>query len=109
MPRSKVVTVNGKQITVKEYKIKELREDFLPKLASVLDMQELAGKEMKDLVPLFESKLAEFFPELTEADIEESYPSEIEALIEALIEVNFTGLKKIYQPLLSLARAGLAR
>ncbi|RJQ25445.1 MAG: hypothetical protein C4589_11280 [Peptococcaceae bacterium] len=109
MPRSKVVTINGKQITVKEHKIKELREEVIPKLSIVMDAQELAGKGIKDMVPVFEAKIAELFPEVTEADVDESYPSEVEALIEAWVEVNFTGLKKIYKPLLSLAQMGIAK
>jgi len=109
MPRSKIVTINGKQITVKEHKIKELREEIIPKITAVLDTQEIASKGIKDLVPIFESKIVEFFPKVTEADIDESYPSEIEALIEAWVEVNFTGLKKLYRPLLSLAQMGMVK
>lgn len=104
MPRNKTVTINGKQVTVKEHKIKELREDVIPKLSSFIDMQELTGKDIKDIIPLFEARLAEFFPEITEADIDEAYPSEIENLLETWIDVNFFGLKKIYKPVLSLAR-----
>jgi hypothetical protein len=106
MPRNKTVTINGKQVIVREHKIKELRENIIPKLSSFMDMQELAGKEIKDIIPLFEARLADFFPEITEADIDEAYPSEIEALLEAWIDVNFFGLKKIYKPVLSLARMG---
>jgi len=106
MPRNKTVTINGKQVTVREHKIKELREDIIPKLSSFMDMQKLAGKEIKDIIPFFEARLAEFFPEITEADIDEAYPSEIEALLETWIDVNFFGLKKIYKPVLSLAQMG---
>lgn len=98
MPRSQVVTVNGKQITVKELKIRELREEVLPKIDGLFSGEDLKGKEAKDVFHLFEAKLTEFFPELTEADIEESYPSEIEGLIEAWVSVNFTGLRKLYRP-----------
>lgn len=109
MPRSKTVTVNGKQINVKEYKVRELREDVLPKITDLLDGEKLGSKELPDLVPLLESKLVELFPGLTEADIEESYSSEIEALIEAWVDVNFTGLKKVYRPLLSFAQMGTVK
>lgn len=109
MPRSKVVTVNGKQVNVKEYKIRELREDVLPRLTSAMDnmkIEEIATKNLGDVIPILEGKLVEFFPELTEADIDEAYPSEIEALIEAWVDVNFTGLKRIYRPVLALAKMG---
>lgn len=109
MPRSQLVTINGKKITVKEFKIRELREDVLPKLSNIVDVKDMEVKETKDLIPVFESKLTEIFPEITEADIEESYPSEIEALIEAWVNVNFTGLKKLYRPVLALAKMGLTK
>ena len=109
MPRTETVTVNGKKITVKECKIRELKEDIFPKLTSVMDTEDLAGKEVKDLIPVFISKITEIFPEITEADIEESYPSEIEALIEAWVNVNFTGLKKLAKQVLVLIKMGLAK
>ena len=104
MPRSKVVTVNGKTITVKESKIRELRDDVMPKLTGSISAEELAGKEIKDIVPFLMSKITEIFPEVTEADIEESYMSELEALIEAWVNVNFTGIKRIYKPALALIK-----
>jgi hypothetical protein len=67
------------------------------------------GMNITEIIPVFEDKLVEFFPELTPADIGKSYPSEIEALVEAWIAVNFTGLKKVFQPLLSLARAAMPK
>ena len=104
MPRNKTVTVNGKQVTVKEHKIREFRENIIPKLSVAFEAEDLTGKEIKDLIPLLESKLVEIFPEITESDIEESYPSEIEALITAWIDVNFMGLKKIYRPLFAFKK-----
>jgi hypothetical protein len=141
--RNQTVTVNGKKIVVKEYKIKVLQDEIIPKLGSLFNLGVLLSKETPELpapdeqalpaedvaavedapaepvpskvslgmniteiIPVFEDKLVEFFPELTPADIEESYPSEIEALVEAWIAVNFTGLKKIFKPLLSLAQMG---
>jgi hypothetical protein len=105
--RTKNVTVNGKQVTVKEAKIKEFKDVILPKVFGMLDGVELKDKQVVDLIPLFSEKVAEFFPELSEADIEESYPSEIEGLIEAYIEVNFSGLKKMAKPLFGLLRSGI--
>lgn len=109
MPRSKTVTVNGKQIVVKEAKVKELRGEILPKIGPMLDEVLGANKatDLAGIVPVIEQKLVEFFPDLTEKDLEESYPSEIEALVEAFIEVNFTGIRRVAGPLLSLIQAAL--
>ncbi|GGF88495.1 hypothetical protein [Paenibacillus abyssi] len=102
--RTKTVTLNGKQVVVKEQKVKTLREDVAPKLFGILEGAE--DIEMKDIVPHLEQRIAEFFPELSEADLDEAYPSEIEALIEAYIDVNFGGLKKVMKPLLSFLQKG---
>ncbi|WP_256846911.1 hypothetical protein [Paenibacillus sp. Pae108] len=104
--RSKTVTVNGKQIVVREHKIKELREEVIPKILGALENEDFKDKEVKDLIPLLEQKLSEFFPGLSEADIEEAYPSEIEELITSWVDVNFFGVKKLMKPLLSLTRLG---
>lgn len=102
--RSKTVTVNGKQIVVKERKFKELRDEIFPKVSGILENLDL--KDIKDVFPLFQQKAAEFFPELSEADVEEAYPSEIEELIQTWIDVNFFGVKKLIAPILSLTKLG---
>lgn len=104
--RTKTVTVNGKQVVVREHKIKELRGEVLPKILGALEGDDFKNKEVKDLIPVLEQKLAEFFPELSEADIEEAYPSEIEELITVWVDVNFFGVKKLMKPILSLTKLG---
>lgn len=107
--RTKTVTVNGKQVVVKEQKIKELREEVAPKVFAILDTSSVQDMQTSDWIRLLESRVAEFFPELTEADIDEAYPSEIEALIQAYIDVNFSGLKKMAKPLLSFIQVGSSK
>ena len=36
-----------------------------------------------------------------------AYMSEIEALVEAFIDVNFTGIKRLVKPLMNLIQAGI--
>lgn len=107
MPRNITVTLNGKQINVKEHKIKDLKEQIIPKISGLFKMEEIAEKEANELIDLFSEKITEIFPDITIADLNEAYPSEIEALLEAWVSVNFTGLKKIYNPLMSLMQMGL--
>ena len=52
------------------------------------------------LVDMLEDKLTVIFPQLTIEDIDNAYISEIEELIAAFIEVNFTGAKKVMSPLM---------
>jgi len=42
------------------------------------------------------------FPELTADDVKNAYPSELETLLEAFVEVNFTGIKRLIGPLMGL-------
>lgn len=111
--RTKTVAINGKQIVVKEQRISEIKNEVIPRITGLLSDVDLQDTEVKDIFGIISSKLAEFFPSLSEADIEEAYPSEIEELIQAYIEVNFSGLKKILLPVLpslsSLIKAGLSK
>ena len=102
--RTKTVIVNGKPIFINEYKIKALKEEVLPKLEPAF--KALTAGEISEIVDTFGQQLKEVFPELKDIDFDDCYPSEIEAFVEAWIEVNFTGLKRVAGPLLSLAQMG---
>lgn len=111
-PRKKTVKVNNKVVVIEEKKIKELREETIPSLLQGLKLEgskleSLATIDIGTVIESLEGKIAEYFPELTPEDIDEAYPSEIEGLIEGFIEVNFSGLRKVYKPVLSLMRMGI--
>ena len=106
--RQIVVTVNEKRITVKERRISELRTEIAPKIFSLLDGG-LENKQIADLIPLLEDKISEIIPELTPEDIDNAFPSELEALIQAFIDVNFGGVKKIIPMLSGLIKAGMSK
>lgn len=103
--RQKKVSINGKTVTVSELRVRELRDVVFPKLSS--SFEALDDKDdVTSIVDLITVKIAEIIPGVTEEDIEEAYPSEVEALVEAFIDVNFAGLKKILPPILSFASMG---
>lgn len=107
MPRSQVVTVNGKTITVAEKRIGEL-ETLASRLG--ISVESLLKLELKALLPaLLYEKLPELFPELTADDVKNAYPSEIEALMEAFFTVNGAGLKRLAAPLWSIFQPALMR
>ena len=56
---------------------------------------------------LLYEKLPIIFPDITEDDVKNAYMSELEALVEAFVDVNFFGLKKLIQPMLKMVQAGL--
>lgn len=107
--RNKAVTVAGKTIDVQERRIGELKRliaDLFPgsggKLSEV-DPSKLFDMEIDEIL---NTKLPEMFPGLTAEDIDNAYMSELEALFEAFIDVNFFGLKRLVTPLMNLAQAG---
>ena len=110
--RSKTVSIAGKDLRVEEKRIGELEKlivELFPsskgKIANI-DLQKELGSLDFDILY---KKLPAIFPDLTKADIQNAYMSEVEALLEAFIDVNFLGLKKLLKPLLTLAQSGLAQ
>ncbi|MCM8901328.1 hypothetical protein KVG29_08855 [Caldicoprobacter algeriensis] len=108
--RTKVVFFAGKEIRVEERRIGELEKlivDLFPsskgKIANIDISKELGALDFDILY----EKLPVIFPEITKEDIKVAYMSEIEAILEAFIDVNFLGLKKILKPILALAQNGL--
>lgn len=108
--RTKIVEVAGKQITVREKKIKEL-DNLMDKLNVDFD-KVLKANTFKDLKGAFagvlKEKLPVVFPEIKEDDIREAYPSEIEELVGGFVEVNFSGMKKVITPMYSLMQKYLS-
>ena len=103
--RSKDIVIGGQQVTIKEKKIKTLKEETFTKLPKAFEAIKAAsmGEELVDALQL---QVKEFFPELKDIDLEDCYPSEIEEFLEAWSDVNFTGLKRLFGPLMSLAQMG---
>lgn len=97
---------------VEERRIGELKQlvaDLFPgsggKLSEI-DPSKLFDLEIDDIL---NKKLPELFPGLTAEDVDNAYMSEIEALVEAFVDVNFFGLRRLVTPLMSLAQAGMAQ
>ncbi|MDD3895065.1 MAG: hypothetical protein PHU36_08630 [Syntrophomonadaceae bacterium] len=98
--RSESVVIAGQNIVIREMKIKDIKEKLLPKLESAWGV--ITSGEITDLIENLGGQAKEIFPELADINIEECYPSEIEAFVEAWINVNFTGIKRLFGQLLSL-------
>jgi len=102
--RSKSIEIAGKEIVIRESKIKEIKENLIPRIGTA--WTEIAKGDITGIVDRFGEQLPEVFPELKGVELDELYPSEVEAFVEAWIEVNFTGVKRLVGPLLSLAKLG---
>ena len=108
--RNKTVEFAGKKIRVEEKRIGELEKiiaDLFPESKGNIQKVDL-GKLLEQAgFELLYKKLPVIFPEITKDDIKNAYMSELEALIEVFVEVNFHGLKRLVRPLMNLIQAGL--
>jgi len=102
--RSKSVNIAGKEIIIRERKIKDIKENLIPKIGTAWN--EVSKGDMPGIVDRLGEQIVEIFPELQGIDVEECYPSELEMFVEAWIDVNFTGVKRLLGPLMSLAKLG---
>jgi hypothetical protein len=101
--RKKTVEVAGKKFVIEERKIGELAE-ILRKIQET--GSEAAGlNDFNDLIDFVFGKgvevLSLLIPGITDKDIKNAYPSEIEEAIKAWVDVNFFGLKKLGGALMS--------
>lgn len=121
--RKKTVKISGKTVTVSEMKIGELKATMgkylgdyeiyrKQRTAEIVE----AAKEMTpeeqtnlkvdhfgELVGFVQSKIIELFPELEGVSLDDLYPSEIEDLADAFIDVNFTGARKLMTEIFKFA------
>jgi len=108
--RNKTVEFAGKKIRVEEKRIGELEKivaELFPESKGNIQKIDL-GKLLEQAgFDLLYKKLPVIFPDITEEDVKNAYMSELEALIEVFIEVNFHGLKRLVRPLMNLIQAGL--
>jgi len=108
--RDKTVDFAGKKIRVEEKRIGELEKivaELFPESKgniSKIDLSKLLEGASFDLLY---KKLPIIFPDISKDDVKNAYMSELEALIEVFVEVNFSGLKRLIGPLMTLVQAGI--
>ena len=108
--RNKTVEFAGKKIRVEEKRIGELEKivaDLFPESKGKIQKVDLSKLLEQADFDLLYKKLPVIFPDITKEDVKNAYMSELEALIEVFVEVNFTGLKRLIKPLMNLIQAGL--
>jgi hypothetical protein len=108
--RDKTTSFAGKELRIEEKKIGELEKivaELFPE--SKGDLSKIKVEKLLEQAgfDLLYKKLPVLIPEITEDDVKNAYMSELEALIEVFIEVNFSGVKRLVKPLLGLIQAGL--
>lgn len=97
--RTKIVKVANKEILIQEKTIGEIK-----KLVNELNMdfsklmETEINKEgfLNDVFGILQDKIEVIFPQLKDIDMDNVYISELEALIDGFLEVNFLMMKKIF-------------
>lgn len=97
--RTKIVKVANKEILIQEKTIGEIK-----KLVNELNMdfsklmETEINKEgfLNDVLGILQDKIEVIFPQLKDIDMDNVYISELEALIDGFLEVNFLMLKKVF-------------
>jgi hypothetical protein len=107
--RNKTVEFAGKKIRVEEKRIGELEKivaDLFPESKGNIQKVDLSKLLEQAGFDLLYEKLPIIIPDITKDDVKNSYMSELEALVEAFVDVNFTGIKRLVGPLMNLIQAG---
>ena len=97
--RTKIVKVANKEILIQEKTIGEIK-----KLVNELNMdfsklmETEINKEgfLNNVFGILQDKIEVIFPQLKDIDMDNVYISELEALIDGFLEVNFLMMKKVF-------------
>lgn len=103
--RNKTVEFAGKKIRIEEKRIGELEQivrDLFPESKGKLQKINLAGLMEQVDFDLLYKKLPVIIDDITGDDVKNAYMSELEELLEAFVDVNFTGIKRLIGPLMNM-------
>jgi len=103
--RDKTINFAGKKIRIEEKRIGELEQivkDLFPESKGKLQKINLAGLAEQIDFDLLYKKLPVIIDDITGDDVKNAYMSELEELLEAFVDVNFTGIKRLIGPLMNM-------
>ena len=97
--RTKIVKVANKDILIQEKTIGEIKKivndlniDFSKLLETEIDKDNF----LNEVLLIIQDRIEILFPQLKDVDMDNVYISELEALIDGFLEVNFLKLKKVF-------------
>lgn len=105
--RKKTVSIGGKTVTIQEQKIKDLKQRLLPDVVTAWGA--IKERDMSEIIYVIGEQLPNICPELQGINLDECYPSEVETFVEAWVDVNFSGLKRVAGPVMSFVKMVLQR
>ena len=97
--RTKIVKVSNKEILIQEKTIGEIKKivtdlniDFSRLMETEIDKDNF----LNEVLLILQDRIEILFPQLNDIDMDNVYISELEALIDGFLEVNFLMLKKVF-------------
>ena len=97
--RTKIVKVADKDILIQEKTIGEIKKiinelnvDFSKLMQTEIEKDNF----LNEVLLIIQDRIEILFPQLKDIDMDNVYISELEALIDGFLEVNFSMLKKVF-------------
>ena len=103
--RTKIVKVVNKDILIQEKTIGEIKKivnDLNIDFSKLLETEVDKDNFLNEVLLIIQDRIEILFPQLKDVDMDNVYISELEALIDGFLEVNFLMLKKVFMNATSL-------
>ena len=97
--RTKIVKVADKDILIQEKTIGEIKRivnDLNIDFSRLLETEIEKDNFLNEVLLIIQDRIEILFPQLKDIDMDNVYISELEALIDGFLEVNFSMMKKVF-------------
>ena len=97
--RTKIVKVADKDILIQEKTIGEIKRivnDLNIDFSKLMQTEIEKDNFLNEVLLIIQDRIEILFPQLKDIDMDNVYISELEALIDGFLEVNFSMLKKVF-------------
>ena len=97
--RTKIVKVANKYILIQEKTIGEIKKivnDLNIDFSRLLETEIEKDNFLNEVLLIIQDRIEILFPQLKDIDMDNVYISELEALVDGFLEVNFLMLKKVF-------------
>ena len=97
--RTKIVKVANKDILIQEKTIGEIKKivnDLNIDFSKLMQTEIEKDNFLNEVLLIIQDRIEILFPQLKDIDMDNVYISELEALIDGFLEVNFSMMKKVF-------------
>ena len=97
--RTKIVKVANKDILIQEKTIGEIKKivnDLSIDFSKLMQTEIEKENFLNEVLLIIQDRIEILFPQLKDIDMDNVYISELEALIDGFLEVNFSMMKKVF-------------